>query len=195
MIQAKYQFPVTSPGAILREETKAGTPLGIEAEKLTSQGKLVPDEMVNGLVQDWLAKHDGSFVFDGYPRSLGQAAALNEMLEIRGTPLDAVLSLDADLETIRDRVMRRLMCSRCGGIVSIGLHVARSEAGCPVCGGALVKRGDDTPETLELRLREYADKTEPLIASYTARGLLRGVDARGTRETVFQTITTILEAQ
>ena len=195
MIRAKYQFPSASPGAILREEKKAGTALGLEADKLTSQGKLVPDVIVNELVKRWLAKHDSAFVFDGYPRSLGQAEGLSDILAARGTPLDVVLSLEADTATIRDRVSHRMMCSQCGAIVRVGLHIASADAACPTCGGELAKRRDDTPETLELRMREYGEKTEPLISYYANLGLLRAVDATRTPELVFQSIETILEAE
>lgn len=193
MIQARYQLPITSPGAILREERKLGTPLGIEAERATSQGQLVSDKIVNAVVKNWLARHDSSFVFDGYPRSVGQASALETMLEERQTPLDVTLLLEADRETIRGRVERRMMCSKCGRIVSVGLHVSDRTTPCPNCGGILTKRLDDTPETLELRMREYADKTEPLIGYYRERGLLRNVDATRTPEVVFGSVVEILE--
>ncbi|SRR5260221_3579410 len=193
MMQARYQLPVTSPGAILREERKLGTPLGIEAEKSTSKGQLVPDPVVNAVVKNWLARHDSAFVFDGYPRSLGQATALDDLAAARMTPLEVVLSLEADRETIRRRVERRMMCSTCGRIVSVGLHVASEDAPCPACGGKLTRRSDDTLETLELRMREYADKTEPLIDYYRKRGILRAVDAARAPEVVFSAIAEILE--
>lgn len=193
MIQARYHFPTASPGAILREESKLGTALGLEAEKSTSQGQLVPDTIVNDVVRSWLSRHNHSFIFDGYPRSLGQAAALDEMLSERATPLDVALLLGADRQTIRDRVSRRRMCMACGRIVSLDLHLADAEAPCPSCGGNLTKRLDDTPETLELRMREYASKTEPLIDYYRGRGLLHPVDAARPPEFVFALIVGILE--
>jgi adenylate kinase len=192
-MQARYQLPITSPGAILREERKLATPLGIEAEKATSQGQLVADSIVNAVVKNWLTRHDSAFVFDGYPRSLGQATALDEMLAERDTPLEVVLSLEADFETIRGRVERRLMCSACGRIVSIGLHVSSMDAPCPACGGTLTRRRDDTAETLAIRMREYEEKTAPLIDYYHRRGLLHSVDSRGTPEVVCSLIAEILE--
>lgn len=193
MISAKYHLPVTSPGAMLRDEKRRETALGVEAERLTSQGKLLPDAMVNDVVGDWLKRHLEAFVFDGYPRSRGQADGLDAMLSAQGTSLDAVLSLETDLGTIRHRVARRMACSECGRIVSVGLHVTDGEAGCPSCGGALGKRSDDSPEALEARMHEYADKTEPLISHYRQRGLLRSVDASRTPEAVFESIARILE--
>jgi adenylate kinase len=193
MIQARYQLPITSPGAILREERKLGTPLGMEAEKATSQGQLVSDEIVNAVVKNWLSRHESAFVFDGYPRSLRQASSLDAMLSERKTSLDVALLLEVDDETIRGRVERRMMCSACGRIVSVRLQVASAEAPCPTCGGILTKRLDDTPETLELRLREYETKTAPLIGYYRERGLLRSVDAARPPEVVFGSIVEILE--
>ena len=193
MITARYAIPSASPGLMLREEKAAGTPLGIEADKLTSRGQLVPDANVNQLVERWLEKRDSQFVFDGYPRSRGQADALEQMLARRGTPLDVVLSFEADLKTLQSRVTNRVVCSSCRRNFSIGLHVVSSEEACPVCGASLVRRADDNLETLALRMREYAEKTEPLTAYYTERGLLRGVDSTRAPEKVFASVVAILE--
>jgi adenylate kinase len=193
LMQARYQFPTASPGAILREELKLGTELGLAAERTTSQGQLVSDEIVNSVVASWLTRHSSAFVFDGYPRSLGQAQALDQMLTERNLSLDAVISLEADLPTIRQRVERRMTCSQCGRIASIGLHVADAASPCPTCGGVLTRRLDDTPATLELRLQEYAAKTEPLIGYYRERGLLQPVNSARSPEVVFSSIMEILE--
>lgn len=195
MIRAKYQLPITSPGAMLRDEKRAGSQLGVEADKLTSQGKLVPNEMVNELVAHWLERHQDAFVFDGYPRSSDQADALDRMLAAHGSALEVVVSLEIDLVTIRDRVSRRLTCSSCARIVSIGLHVQKANAACPSCGGLLVRRKDDAPEALEARMEEYAAKTEPLISRYRELGILRSVNAGRRPELVFDSIFTILEGE
>jgi adenylate kinase len=132
-------------------------------------------------------------VFDGYPRSQGQADALEAMLAQRGTALEVVLSFEADLKTLQQRVQSRLVCSTCRSNFSIGLHVADANAPCPRCGAPLTRRADDTPETLALRMQEYAAKTEPLLGYYAKRGLLRGVDATRTPERVFASVVEILE--
>lgn len=193
MIQARYEIPSASPGSMLREEQAAGTPLGIEADKLTSRGQLVPDTTINRLVGNWLEKRDSQFVFDGYPRSRGQADALEVMLVKRRTPLELVLSFEADLETLQSRVRNRLVCAKCRRNFSTALHVSGDADPCPHCGSQLLRRADDTPETLALRMNEYAAKTEPLIAYYTARGLLRGVDATRAPDRVFASVVEILE--
>lgn len=195
MIHDRYQLPITSPGAILREERKLGTPLGMEAEKATSQGQLVSDEIVNAVVKGWLSRHGNAFVFDGYPRSLGQASSLDAMLTENRTSLDVALLLKVDGETIRGRVERRMVCSACGRIVSVGLQITTTESPCPSCAGALTKRLDDTPETLEVRMREYEAKTAPLIEYYRARDLLRSVDAARMPDVVFGSIVEILEGK
>jgi adenylate kinase len=195
MIRARYSLPITSPGAMLREEKRSGTKLGVEADKLTSQGKLVPNEMVNQLVAHWLQRHQDAFVFDGYPRSKGQADALDQMLSACGVALDVVLSLEIDVPAIQDRVARRVMCSSCAQIFSIGLHVESGDRKCPACGGVLIKRKDDTAETLAARMEEFAAKTEPLISRYRERGILRSVDAGRRPEVVFESISKILEGE
>lgn len=193
LITGKYGLPVTSPGAILREEKRAGTELGIEAEKVTSQGRLLPDSMVVGLVERWLKAHNSAFIFDGFPRSVGQANALEEILAERRTPLEVVIALNADVPTLQARVAHRRMCTNCGYIVSIGLHVQHDEDPCPRCGGKLVRRSDDTPEVLAARLREYSEKTKPLLSYYEGKGLLRCVDSSAVPTIVFQSICAILD--
>lgn len=194
LIAARHGLPITSPGAMLREEKRAGTPLGVEADKLTSQGKLMPDDLIVGLVSHWLKQHDGGFIFDGFPRSLVQARALEELLAARGTPLDAVILLEADLETLQTRVAGRLVCGKCGQIVSVGLQVSQSTDCCPRCGGELGRRTDDTPEVLAARLVEYTEKTLPLIEFYLARGILQPVDSTNHPDVVFAAVQAILEA-
>lgn len=193
MIQRRYEIPSASPGTMLREEKVAGTPLGIEADKLTSRGQLVPDAMANHLVERWLERQDSQFVFDGYPRSEGQADALEAMLATRRTPLDVVVSFEADLATLQGRVQSRVVCSSCGRNFSIGRHVTGENAPCPACGAALTRRADDNLETLALRMSEYAVKTEPLIGYYARLGLLCGVDATRSPEEVFASVVAILQ--
>ena len=195
MLQKRFGLPVASPGAMFREEKRLGLARGEAADELARQGKLVSDEMVNSLVAGWIQHHTISFVFDGYPRSIAQAEALKTMLQKFGSGLDVVLSLELNLEIIRERVDRRWMCSACGQIVRTRLHPGAESDGCPACKGRLIKRRDDSPETLAARMSEYAEKTEPLISYYGKSGILREVDASGRPELVFQAVTSILEAE
>lgn len=180
---------------MFREEKSAGTELGFAAHELTRHGRLVPDEMVCRVVEVWLRVHDGEFVFDGFPRSLGQADVLERTLSERNTPLDVALLMEADFETIARRVESRVVCSICSSNLSLGLHVATLDAPCPKCGGNLFRRGDDSLETLRLRMQEYAQKTEPLVSHYGRKGLLHTVDATRTPDLVFGSISSILESQ
>lgn len=192
-LRVHFQLPSASPGAMLREEKAAGTPLGVEADRLTRGGNLVGDEMINSVVAAWLSKQGGDgFVFDGYPRTLGQAEALEQMLAERKQPLDVVLLLEADIATLRSRVENRAMCKACANIVSIGLHVGDANANCPRCGGGLIRRTDDNAETLERRFAEYAEKTAPLIGYYEKRQLLRRVNTERLPEQVFAEVCQIL---
>lgn len=191
-MQTKLQLPITSPGAMLREEKRLHTPLGLEAEKLTSQGRLLPDETIVALVRGWLAQHDSQFIFDGFPRSLGQADALETMLSQRGTLLDVVLALEAPQPVLERRVAGRMVCLQCGQIVAAGWHVEGPGSPCPRCGGPLGRRGDDTAETLHTRLEEYREKTEPLLGYYSRRGLLQRVDGDASPDEVFKSIAEIV---
>lgn len=194
LMKARYQIPVTSPGAMLREEKRLGTQLGIEADKLTSKGSLVPDEMVVRLVGAWLAQNDDGFIFDGFPRSHGQADALEKMLTARGTPLDVAISLEVPTAVLEHRVLSRLVCEDCGHIVAAGLQVTAQDQPCPECGGKLGRRKDDTAEILANRLVEYREKSLPLLEYYAGRDLLHVVESSGRPETVFKSICEILEA-
>ncbi len=193
MIEARYQIPAASPGAMLREERRTVTALGMEADKLTRGGQLLPDPIILRLVQGWFEKHDGAFTLDGFPRTLGQAEGLQGLLTGRATPLEIVLSLEADLPTLQQRVQNRLVCRKCRRNVSAGLQVSGAESPCPHCGGSLTRRDDDNPEALAVRMDEYWAKTAPLISYYDQRGLLRRVDAMLGADAVFFEIAKILE--
>ena len=194
MIHAKYHLETPSVGAILREAAAAGTELGLAAETFTKEGRLVPDEMIVGVVKGWLDEHDDAFVFDGFPRTVGQGAALERMLVERKSPLEIALAFDIDMGEIKQRVARRMVCGQCGGIVSIGWQIERAESPCPRCGGALHRRKDDTLEALEQRMAEYHEKTEPLIPFYESRGLLRRIPAQDRPEAVFTQVAAALES-
>ena len=152
----------------------------------------MPDDLVVRVVKSWLSHHQDEFVFDGFPRSGGQADALEAMLAPAVTIWKSS-SRSRSAKTLTARVAGRLVCADCGAIVGVGLHVAGPAEPCPRCGGALVRRADDNPETLATRLREYHEKTEPLLGYYEKRGLLRRIDSSRTPEEVFASVRTALE--
>jgi len=194
LIKGRYGIASVSPGAMLREEMRLGTPLGIEADRLTRDGSMVPDAMVIELVAHWLSAHADGFVFDGFPRTIAQADALEQMLAELHAPLDAVLFFDITYETIFERVMNRLTCNQCGRSFAVGLHLESAQARCPECGGTLGRRSDDTPEALEHRIAQYREKTEPLVEYYQRRGLLWTLQSADGPEGVFAEIASLLEA-
>ena len=193
LLKFHFDLPSASPGAMLREEKQAGSPLGLEADRLTSEGRLVPDEVINAVIRSWLDRQSGDgFVFDGYPRTLGQAVALDEMLFERGMPLEASLFLDTDVTVLRQRVEKRMTCRVCGNTTSLDLlHEVSRE--CPRCAGELSRRSDDTVETLDVRLREYFEKTAPLSGYYEKRHLLHPVKAASPQGDVFAEVCRILD--
>lgn len=184
----RWHVPVTSIGEMLRNETAACTPLGIEAGSYTTGGSLVPDWIALKVVESWLAGHDGSFVFDGFPRTIGQAEALEQLLARRNAPLTAVLWLELDREAIEDRVKLRLVCVDCGRTFRVGWQVKETDTACPACHGKLVRRPDDDPVTLAHRMVVYQEHTAPLIEFYETRGLLRRINAGGEADDVFAQI-------
>lgn len=192
IMTAHWGIPVTSVGEVLRQEAAAGTPLGREAATFTNDGKLVPDRLALASIAAWLDAHTDSFVFDGFPRTLGQAEALERILRERHAPLTAVIWLELPVDAIRERVSRRLVCATCGRTFGLGWQVADRQAPCPVCGGVLECRHDDDAETLHQRLAQYAEHTAPLLDFYEQRRLLRRIDARQPPEQVFLQIETAL---
>lgn len=193
LLRFHFALPSASPGTMLREEMRVDSPLGLEAVRLTSAGRLVSDEVINGVVRSWLHRQTGDgFVFDGYPRTLGQASALEQMLFERGTPLEASLLLDADTTTLRRRVERRMACRSCENTTCLDLLPLQTGV-CPKCGGELVRRSDDTVETLDVRFREYLDKTAPVLGYYEKCHLLHHLNAARPRDEVFAEVCKILD--
>ena len=194
MITRHFAIAVTSPGTILRRERDLGTPLGIEADEISQQGGLVPDEIIVNLIEDWLALHgkDG-FVFDGFPRTVKQGERLNEILQKRQTALDLAIWLEVSERTVRDRIAGRLQCRRCGFTTSLTSAGFADRPICPYCDGPLVRRNDDDASVLETRLAEFKSKTEPLLSFYEKDDALHRIDGNRDRETVFTDISSLIE--
>ena len=183
IISAKLNIPTISTGNILRAAVKAGTPIGLQAKSYMDAGKLVPDEVIIGIIEERLAQPDcnGGYILDGVPRTIAQAEALEE----RGIIFDHVISLEVSDEDIVKRMDGRRVCSHCGTPFDV----------CDVCGGELIERDDDKPETVRHRLEIYHQSTEPLKDFYQKRGKLDPVaGAQGTIEATTQAIVQILEA-
>ncbi len=192
-LQQHYGWPVIATGDLLREAIARRTPLGEQAHAYVSRGELVPDELVNQIVFERLRTLD-DFVLDGYPRNLAQAQVLDEFLQGQNRPLDAVLAFELDDERIVERLSGRRVCPNCGAIYHIVSHPSRAGDRCERCETTLITREDDQPDTIRRRLQVYRQQTEPLIAYYRERGLLRSVDASGDPDTVYQQVLQALQA-
>lgn len=185
-IAETYEIPHISTGDILREAVRQKTELGRTAESYMTKGELVPDEVVIGIVAERTEQPDCAkgFLLDGFPRTVTQAKALDEVLSERHNELDAVVSLEVDEDEVVRRLGSRRMCTKCGAI-GTGGEAAKT---CASCGGELVTRADDQPDAIRRRLQVYKDQTEPLIEYYSAKGILKSIEAIGAVDEVFARI-------
>jgi adenylate kinase len=189
-----FGIPHISTGDILRANVREGTTLGLEAKGFMDAGDLVPDEVIIGMVGDRLTETDAvnGFLFDGFPRTVPQAVALEELLVGRETPLDVVLRLAVAKAEVVERLTGRRTCSQCGRIFHLRFDPPTEAARCDDCGGELQQREDDTEDVVLNRLEVYASQTEPLEHFYWERGLLRDVEATGAPDEVFASAEAIL---
>ena len=182
LISKKLGIPTISTGNILRAAVKAETPVGLQAKSYMDAGKLVPDEVIIGIIQERLAQSDcaGGFILDGVPRTIAQAQAL----DAHGIHFDAVLSLEIADSVIEARMTGRRTCHSCGATYHVKAAPPKQEGICDKCGGVLEQRKDDKPETVKHRLEVYHNETEPLKGYYQAHGVLKSVpDLGGIEET------------
>ena len=174
VLREKYSLAHISTGDIFRANIKDGTPLGVEAKSYIDKGALVPDSVTIRMVEDRLSQDDtaNGYILDGFPRTLAQAEALDEILAKNGSSIDAVLSIVVDDEVIKDRVSSRRVCEKCGASYNVRFKPTKVEGVCDECGGKVVQRADDTAETVANRLETYYKNTKPLIDFYQGRGLI-----------------------
>lgn len=193
----KTGTPHISTGDMLRAALSAGTPLGIKAREYMESGRLVPDEVVIGLIRDRLGREDcleRGFILDGFPRTVPQAEALNGLLRELDMALDAVFNLEVSRPELIRRLSGRRVCRSCGDIYHVENMPPRVAGVCDVCGGELYQRTDDLPATIENRLDVYQAQTSPLIDYYRNQGLLYPVDGDKGVQAVFETIIHVLDA-
>lgn len=186
--------PHISTGDIFRAAVSEGTPLGLEAKRYMDAGELVPDDVVIGIVKERLDQADASegFILDGFPRTAGQAEALEGALAESGRSLDAVLSIDVDREELIKRLTARRQCRDCGRIYNVLTDRPAEYDKCDDCGGEVYLRDDDTVETVSNRLDVYDKNTAPLIEYYGAKGLLRPVDGAKPADEVWSEVRGII---
>ncbi len=191
IISEHLNIPTISTGNIIREALKSGTEMGKQAKEYIDSGKLVPDEVVIGIIRDRLAEEDcrGGFILDGFPRTIPQAEALDRM----GIAIDCVINLEVADEVIAQRVSGRRVCPVCGASYHIANKKPATDGICDKCGNTLVQRKDDHPDTVKERLAVYHEQTEPLKDYYAAVGKLASVEGPTTLEGVTKRILEILE--
>lgn len=193
-ISAKYQIPHISTGDIFRANIKNGTELGKKAKTYMDQGLLVPDELVVDLVVDRVNQADCAegYVLDGFPRTIPQAEALDAALSGMGQKMDFAINVEVPDENIVNRMSGRRACVDCGATYHIVYAPTKVEDVCDKCGGDLILRDDDKPETVTKRLSVYHEQTQPLIEYYNNAGILKEVDGTVDIEDVFRAIIDIL---
>lgn len=195
VLQEKFSIPQISTGDMLRAARQAHTPLGIEAEKFMNAGKLVPDEVVVGLIRERLKEPScgSGFILDGFPRTVTQAEALGKMLAGMGKGLDAVVNLEVEEEELIQRLTGRRTCERCG----TGFHVQFSpphvEDVCDACGGRLIQREDDREATIRSRLKVYRHQTAPVVEYYRSQGILEAIPGSGSTRDVSRRLVDFLQ--
>ena len=185
----KLSIPAISTGNMLREAMANGTEMGLKAKSFIDAGKLVPDEVVIGIIDERLKQDDckNGFILDGFPRTIPQAEALDEM----GVRIDKVIDIEVPDEKIASRLSGRRVCLKCGATYHTEFKKPKTEGICDACGDTLVQRKDDMPETVLDRLKTYHEQTEPLKGYYEKKGILRVVEGQ---EEVADTTALTLEA-
>jgi adenylate kinase len=181
-------------GDLFRSAMAAGTPLGRTARQYISRGNLVPDDMVNDMVREWLSQHQGvEFIFDGYPRTGQQAVALESMTRELSMPLDIAIDIKVPDDVIVDRAVGRLVCPNCGAIYHLTAKPPKLMGVCDICRGVLEAREDDQPSTVRHRLTVYHRITEPVRQFYAIQGILKEVNGVGTPDEVNMRLRSIID--
>lgn len=168
LLTERYGIVRISTGDLLREAVREGTPLGRDAKRYMDAGELVPDDVILGLVRDVLSRVDSGVVFDGFPRTIAQAAGLDGLLADLGRSLDAVVVIEVDDDELVRRLAGRRVCAECGATYNVHYQPPRTSGECDECGGPLVVRPDDSEDTVRRRLSVYREQTAPLIGHYRA---------------------------
>ncbi|MEQ8348316.1 MAG: adenylate kinase [Sneathiellaceae bacterium] len=191
----RHGIPQLSTGDMLRAAVKAGTDLGKQAAAIMERGDLVPDDLVVGIIDQRLDSPDCApgFILDGFPRTLGQAEALDRMLADKRQALDHVIEMQVDDQALVERITGRFTCASCGAGYHDSFKRPRQDGVCDVCGGTeFTRRKDDTAETVSSRLKAYHSQTAPLLPYYKGKDVLRSVDGMADIDEVTRQIEAIV---
>lgn len=193
-IVSDFGIPHISTGDMFRAAIAEQTPLGLQAKSFMDQGNLVPDEVTIGIVRDRLQKPDAEkgFLLDGFPRTQAQAEALDAMLTELGRKIDVVINMHVKRENLLARLTGRRICKSCGATYHVVFNPTKQEGVCDKCGGELYQRSDDTEEVVATRLDVNIKQSEPILAYYEQKGLLKTIDGEQAIDEVYGEISSIL---
>ena len=181
MLVEKYGYAHISTGDLLRDASKEESKLGNKISDILQKGELVTDEIVFELLENRLRREDtrNGYILDGFPRTLEQAKKYDEMIERLQKDLGVVIVLESDYETLKKRIVGRMLCESCGSVYNTltGVNTPKEENKCDKCGGNLYKRSDDNEESFKTRYETYLEKTKPLIEFYKEKGILHFVNS------------------
>lgn len=193
-IVEKYSIPHISTGDMFRAAMKEGTELGLKAKSFMDQGALVPDEVTIGIVRERLSKDDceNGFLLDGFPRTVAQAEALENMLTGLSKKIDYCLNIDVDHNILMERLTGRRICKECGATYHLVFNPPAKDGTCDRCGGELYQRADDNEETVHNRLEVNIQQSEPLLHFYETKGYLKNINGQQDINDVFNDIDSLL---
>lgn len=193
-IVSEFGIPHISTGDMFRAAITEQTELGMKAKSFMDQGQLVPDEVTIGIVRERLQKPDSAkgFLLDGFPRTLAQAEALDAMLSELGRGIDVVINLHVKRESLMARLTGRWICKSCGATYHVVFNPPKQEGVCDKCGGELYQRSDDKEDVVATRLDVNIKQSEPILAYYESKGLLKTVEGEQPIDTVYEQIDSIL---
>ncbi|MDD3269378.1 MAG: adenylate kinase [Syntrophomonadaceae bacterium] len=196
LIKAKYPIPHISTGDMFREAVSNGTQMGKEAQKYMDAGKLVPDQVTIGIVEERLAQSDCAkgFLLDGFPRTTVQAEALDQTLKKLNKKVEVALNIAAPDEILIERLSGRVSCKDCKKVYNLSYSPPAQAGVCDICGGEIIQRSDDRGETVAKRLEVYNEQTAPLLKYYDECQLLHNLDGNRDSREVFQEVVRILES-
>jgi adenylate kinase len=196
LIKDRYPIPHISTGDMFREAVSTGTELGKEAKKYMDSGKLVPDEVTIGIVQERLAQDDckEGFLLDGFPRTVKQAEALDQVLAKLGKKVEAAINITVPEDILYERMSGRISCKDCKTVYHLKFNPPAKAGICDKCGGELIQRSDDQGDTVKRRLEVYAEQTNPLIEYYEKQGVLYDIDGNRDSQAVFADIAKVMES-
>lgn len=194
LLVSKKNYSHISTGDLFRYNLKNETPLGLEAKKYIDKGDLVPDSVTIKMVEDVLTKLKGqNYILDGFPRTVAQAEALEELVEGKDKALGKVVFFEVPESLLMSRLTGRRVCKQCGEVYHIASKPPKSEGVCDKCGGAVVQRSDDQEEAIRHRLKVYEEQTAPVKSFYKSKGILAEIDGTGSTEEVFSRVESILQ--